>query len=373
MRLLGVLVAAALGGCAALAEGRWESPPPLPVGQLILAGFRGTQVDGNEEVRSLVCDLKVSGIILYERDPATDGPRNLTGPEQVRRLTRDLQRLARRCTGQPLLIAADAEGGHVMRLSARLGFLPGLSARELGAMGDDALTELEARRVGAMLRRAGINWNLAPVVDVAVNPANPAVVTRGRTFSSDPERVVAQARAFVRGMRAEGVLTSLKHFPGHGSSLKDSHHGFTDVSDTAELATELLPYRRLIGLGLADSVMTAHVFNRGIDPWDPATLSRFTIERLLRGDMGYRGLVVSDDLLMAAIVERYGLEEAAVRSLEAGVDLLLISGPGTKEGRTTAARVVQAIRTALDQGFLSPRRVQEALARVDEFRRRIER
>jgi beta-N-acetylhexosaminidase len=372
MRLLAILVALALGGCAALAEGRGETPP-LPVGQLLLAGFRGTEVNGNEEVRTLVCDIKVSGIILYERDLATGGARNLTGPDQVRRLTQDLQRLARRCAGRPLLIAADAEGGQVMRLSARLGYLPGLSARELGALGDDALTELEARRVGAMLRRAGINWNLAPVVDVAVNPENPAVVTLGRTFSSDPERVVAQARAFVEGMRAEGVLTSLKHFPGHGSSLRDSHHGFTDVSDTADLSTELLPYRRLIALGLADSVMTAHVFNRGIDPWDPATLSRFTIDRLLRSQLGYRGVVVSDDLLMGAIVERYGLDEAAVRSLAAGVDLLLVSGQGVKDGRTAATRIVQAIRRALEQGYLSPRRVREAIGRVDEFRARVAR
>jgi beta-N-acetylhexosaminidase len=115
------------------------------------------------------------------------------------------------------------------------------------------------------------------------------------------------------------------------------------------------------------------VFNRGIDPWDPATLSRFTIDRLLRSQLGYTGLVVSDDLLMGAIVERYGLEDAAVRSLAAGVDLLLISGQGVRDGRTAATRVVQGIRRALEQGYLSPRRVREAIARVDEFRARIPR
>ena len=137
--------------------------------------------------------------------------------------------------------------------------------------------------MGAMLREAGINWNLAPVVDVAVNPTNPAVVALGPHVLARSGRVTAHARAFVLGMHAAGVLTALKHFPGHGSSRIDSHHGFTDVSDTAQLDVELAPFRGLIAAGLADSVMTAHVFNRGLDPWDPATLSRFTVQRVLRG------------------------------------------------------------------------------------------
>ena len=371
MRILAVLLGLAVAGGAGLVEGRARTPPPPPVGELLLAGFRGTEVEGNEEVRALVCDVKVGGIILFERDAVTGAPRNLIAPDQIRRLTAGLQRLARQCTGRPLLIAADAEGGQVMRLSARLGYLPGLSARELGAMGDDALTELEGRRVGAMLREAGINWNLAPVVDVAVNPANPAVVTLGRTFSSDPDRVIAQAGAFVQGMRAEGVLTSLKHFPGHGSSRKDSHHGFTDVTETAQLDVELSPYRALIAAGLVDSIMTAHVYNRRIDPWDPATLSRYTIGRLLRAKLGYKGLVVSDDLLMGAIVQRYGLEDAAARALEAGVDVLLISGQGVRDGRSAAERVASALRRGLEQGLISKKRVREALDRVRAFRARV--
>src|SRR5262249_45466342 len=156
----------------------------------------------------------------------------------------------------------------VMRLSTRLGYPPTPSAQELGQADDTAGTEREAMRIGAMLREAGINWNLAPVVDVAVNPLNPPRAALRRTLSPGPEQVIAHARAFVRGMHAAGVLTALKHFPGHGSSLGDSHAGFTDVSDTAALNIELAPYRALIGEGLADSVMTAHVFNRGLDPWD---------------------------------------------------------------------------------------------------------
>src|SRR5438094_125993 len=220
-----------------------------------------------------------------------------------------------------------------------------------------AATELEARRMAATLREAGINWNLAPVVDVAVNPLNPAVVTLGRTFSSDPDRVIAHARAFILGMHEAGILTSLKHFPGHGSSLKDSHLGFVDVTDTADLKLELKPYRALIKEGLADSVMTAHVFNRGIDPWNPATLSRFTIKRYLRGKLKYAGPVVSDDLLMGAIRQRYGVEEAAVLALQASVDILLVSQNQGKVERGTAERVVAEIRSAIADGRLSRKSV----------------
>jgi len=371
-RLAAVVLLALLGldGCALLVKPR---PPSLPVAELLLVGFSGTEVAGNDEVRHLVCDVKVGGIILFERDTATGRPRNLVGPEQVHRLTADLQVLATTCAGRPLLIAADNEGGRVMRLSPRLGFPPFPSAQELGRSDDVNATRAEARRMGALLREAGINWNLAPVVDVAVNPQNPAIVALGRSFSSDPARVTAHARAFIEGMHEAGILTALKHFPGHGSSLGDSHAGFTDVTDTADLTRELAPYRALIALDLADSVMTAHVFNRGLDPWDPATLSRYTVHRILRGWLGYHGVVVSDDLLMGAIVSHYGLEEAAVAALGAGVDVLLISQDSARGTPGASERVVAAVDRALADGSLSRSRVAAALDHVAALRSRIPR
>jgi beta-N-acetylhexosaminidase len=225
--------------------------------------------------------------------------------------------------------------------------------------------------MGEMLREAGINWDLAPVVDVAVNPTNPAVVTNGRTYSADPERVIAHARAFVQGMHEAGVLTALKHFPGHGSSRQDSHLGFTEVTDTAVLRVELSPYRALIADGLADSVMTAHVFNRGLDPWDPATLSRFTVRRVLRGWLHYDGVVVSDDLLMGAIAQHYGLEEASVLALNAGVDVLLVSQNTGRIDDRAAERVVAAVTRAIAEGRLSESTVQAAVAHVDALRVRL--
>ena len=372
-RLAALFLVLIVEGCAATSssDGAVRKPPPLPLGELLLVGFGGTQVEGNDEVRSLVCDVKVGGLILFERDARSGEARNISSPEQVRQLTSDLQALALQCTGRRLLIAADNEGGAVMRLSTRLGYLPTPPPQALGDAGDPAATALESRRMGATLREAGINWNLAPVVDVAVNPLNPAVVTLGRTFSSDPQQVIIQARAFIQGMHEAGVLTTLKHFPGHGSSRTDSHHGFVDVTETADLTIELAPYRALIKEGLADSIMTAHVFNRGLDPWNPATLSRFTIKRYLRGKLDYKGLVVSDDLLMGAIRQQYGVEEASILALQASVDMLLISQNQGRVERGAAERMIAAIRGALSDGRLSPKAVATSIQRVRALRSRI--
>ncbi len=359
--LLGLLLA----GCAGL---RPVDPAlTAQLGQLVLVGFHGTEAEGNAELRHLVCDVKVGGVILYERDVATPGPRNISSPEQVRRLTQDLRALAHSCSGAVPLIAADNEGGPVMRLNARAGYPPALGHGELGAEDDLALTELEARRIGTMLREAGIDWNLAPVVDVGVNPFNTVVVQSGRTFSQSPERVTAHARAYIRGMHAAGILTVLKHFPGHGSSFEDSHRAVVDVTNTADPQAELLPYRTLIAEGLADAVMTAHVFNRNLDPDYPATLSRLTIAGGLREGLGFKGLVVSDDLLMEGIVSRYGIEEAAVLALQAGVDLLLLSHNTLAQDSSVTDRVIAAIVRALEDGRLSPELVETALGRVRQF------
>jgi beta-N-acetylhexosaminidase len=222
-----------------------------------------------------------------------------------------------------------------------------------------------------MLRAVGINWDLAPVVDVGYNPANPVIVGAARSFGANPLQVTEHARAFVQGLRAEGVLTALKHFPGHGSSFDDTHLGFTDVTDTASPELELAPYRALIADGLADSVMTAHVFNKRLDEQYPATLSRATVNGVLRGELAFKGAVVSDDLRMGAIERQYGIGEAAVLALDAGVDILLIVDDRLPDGTSATQLAQAAIRQALIKGTLDPARVDAAIERVRTLRGRL--
>jgi len=368
-----VLGKAALAGLAAVVVAACATTLPSDparlaaltpeLGQLLLVGFSGTEAEGDVEVERLLCELHVGGILLFAR--------NITDETQVARLTAALRERARACTDRPLLIAVDAEGGRVMRLGPPAGYSPVFSAEELGQANDLTMTELEARRIATRLRAAGINWNLAPVVDVGYNPANPVIVGPGRSFGANPVLVTSHARAFIRGMRDEGILTALKHFPGHGSSFADSHRGFVDVTDTANPDVELLPYRTLIAERLAESVMTAHVVNRRLDPRHPATLSRPTVTGLLREQLGFDGLVVSDDLRMGAIENHYGLGQAAVRALAAGVDVLLIADDRLPDGRSAAEVALTAIGKALARGRLDLGRVEAALARLAALRARL--
>jgi beta-N-acetylhexosaminidase len=354
-----LLVAA---GCAAI----WPNPATLRridarLGELLLVGFSGTAVEGNAELERVLCEARVGGVVLFAR--------NITDGAQLKALTAGTTARARSCAGRPVLIAVDAEGGQVMRLGPRAGFVPTLSAQELGAAGDYAATELEARRIGAMLRDHGIHWNLAPVIDVGYNPANPVIVGHGRAFGANPVLVTEHARAWVRGMHAASVLTAIKHFPGHGSSYGDTHHGFVDVTPTADRDIELAPYRVLIAERLADAVMTAHVVDRHLDV-HPATLSHTIVTGLLRRQLRFDGVVVTDDLRMGAIVQHYGFEEAIAMALNAGVDVLLIAEDRLPDGRSASAVAVGAIRRGLAEGRIDANRVEESLARIAALRTR---
>ena len=349
-------------GCRSLTPERFGELNPR-LGELLLVGFHGTTLQDNAALERLLCETRVAGVILFAR--------NIVDAAQTARLTRDLTARARACTGRPLLVAVDAEGGQVMRLGPAAGWTATLSHQDLGQAGDLAQTELEARRIGGMLRDAGINWNLAPVIDVGYNPANPVIVGVGRSFGANPKLVAAQARAYIAGMHAAGILTAVKHFPGHGSSVDDSHAGFVDVTDTARPDVELIPYRLLLAEGVVDAVMTAHVFNRHLDAWVPATLSRPTIDGVLRSELGWRGVVVSDDMRMGAIEQHYGAGDAAVRALRAGVDLILIADDRLPGDGSASAGTLEAIRRALRQGRLPAGQVDEALARIAALRSRL--
>jgi beta-N-acetylhexosaminidase len=335
------------------------------VGQLLMVGFRGLEAGGRSPIARDIGAGRVGGVVLFDRDLAlASAERNIRSPRQVQRLISSLQRAA----AVPLLVAVDQEGGQVARLKKKFGFPATVSARSLGEADDPQLTFRHAAATAAVLAAAGFNLNFAPLVDLDVNPDNPIIGRFARSFSADTEVVVRHARAVVEAHRAGGIRCCLKHFPGHGSSRGDSHLGFTDVSDTWELR-ELAPFRELIAAGLADSVMTAHVFNRHLDPEFPATLSQKTVTGLLRQELGFTGAVISDDLDMKAISAGYDRETALELALNAGNDIILIAN-NLDYDEGVAARTQEMILGLLARGRVGRARIDEACRRVLELKGR---
>lgn len=353
-------------GCAML---RPEQPTPelrRMAGQMLLIGFRGAEPSGADDrplpILRQIPELNLGGVILFDRDAVLGTSRNIQNPEQLARLIRALTRVARQAKMPPLFIAVDQEGGRVQRLKPANGFPSTPAAADLCPQDDDAPAFAAGRSIGRTLRETGINLDFAPVCDVNVNPQNPVIGRLGRSFSADPARAGACAAAFARGLKSQGVLTAAKHFPGHGSSTADSHLGFTDVTQTWSEA-ELTPFSALIGQHLADMIMTAHVFNARLDGKDPATLSRPVITGLLRGRLGYDGVVVTDDMQMRAVNGRYGFKEALGRAVNAGADILLI-GDNLEYDAQIGPKALSDLMELVAEGVVPAARIRESYARI---------
>lgn len=337
------------------------------IAQMLVVGFRGLTAT-EADIAPVIRQEGLGGVVLFDFDVPTRSPlRNVQSPQQVRELTEGLQALYR----TTLIICADQEGGLVARLNEKHGFPPTVSHQELGERNDPAYTRQQAGQMAATLASVGINLNLAPVVDVNVNPANPVIGSLGRSFSSDPLIVAAQAREFVRAHHKHGVLCTLKHFPGHGSSRQDSHLGFVDVTETWS-PDELVPYRELIASGDADVVMTAHVFNARLDPRYPATLSRDIITGLLRQELRFDGVVISDDMQMGAIRQHYSYEGAVELAINAGVDILAIANNSVYEP-DIALRAIELIERLVREGRVPEARIRESYARIQRLKSRLSR
>jgi beta-N-acetylhexosaminidase len=328
------------------------------IGQMLIVGFRGLTPDEAEPFRQLIADGTLGGVILFSRDQLSGGPRNVESPDQLRALIAALSEAA---TAAPLLVAIDQEGGQVARLSPANGFPATQSAAELGA-GSPSQTGAAAAEIAATLADVGVTLNLAPVVDLAVNPDNPSIAAIGRSFSADPAVVTAHANAFIEAHHAAGVGSAIKHFPGLGSATADTHLGVVDVTDVWT-DVELEPFRALIGDGLPDAVLTAHIFNATLDPVHPASLSKPTVDGLLRGDLGFDRAVICDDLQMGAILDAYGFDEAVALAIEAGIDLLLVANQLVYEP-DVATQVVDLVERLVIDGRISEERIDASYRRV---------
>ena len=332
----------------------------MKIGQMIMVGFGGLKIDKKNPVVDDIKKRYLGGVILYDYNPNDKGALlNIESPGQVKALIAELKSLAE----VPLFIAIDYEGGKVSRLKEKYGFPPTLSHKALGDMDDPKSTFSHASKMYKTLAELGFNLNFAPVVDMETNLSNPVIAKLDRSFSADYNKVKKHALQFIRAGRERGVMSTIKHFPGHGSSDKDSHLGLVDVTKSWHLM-ELEPFRSLIYSGNADAVMTAHIFNKRLDPIYPATLSRATITGILREKMRYDGVVISDDMQMKAIADNYGLEQAVLKAIEAGVDILLFSKNSDKNGKSIVNKVSSLIRRFVEEGKVSEDRIDSSYKRI---------
>lgn len=326
------------------------------VAAILIVGFRGMRLADAPWVKTAITRDGLGGVILFDRDQLTGRARNVASPAQVAALTAELRDAA---GAAGLLIGVDQEGGVVTRFSPAHGFPAVASEATVGA-GTVTAARTWARTIATTVAGAGCNFDFAPVVDLDVNPSNPAIGALGRAFSADPDVVVQMAGIELDALRLAGVHAAAKHFPGLGSASVNTDFGVADVTKTWS-RTELEPYRRLAAAGKLDSVMVGHVVNGQIDAKLPASLSPATLA-LLRGDVGFDGPAVTDDLQAAAITRRFGADEAVLLALEAGEDLLLFANQQVYDAGIVR-HVVDVVVAAVAHGRLSADQIDRAWAR----------
>lgn len=295
------------------------------IAKMVVLGFKGESVSSEDEIYKNI-KQGLGGVILFDKDP-TDKKKikNIKNPLQLKTLTSQLQSISK----EKLLISVDQEGGIVQRMNSSNGFKNTFKARDISIYGVDFAKKSYAQ-LALMLNENGLNLNFAPVVDLAVNKNNKVIYKLGRSYGKEPEKVTKYASIFVDELKNKNVISVLKHFPGHGSSLADSHQGFVDISNTWN-KIELEPYKEFIKNKKVDMIMTAHVFNKSLDEEYPATLSYNVNTKLLRNELGFEGVLITDDLQMYAISKHYDLRTTLTLAINSGVNMLLFANQQAKE------------------------------------------
>lgn len=324
------------------------------IGQMMFLGFGGTVMD--DTISSFLREKRPGGVALFAR--------NIKSTRQTVKLIRDVRAhdpgrgSPAAPNGIPMFVSVDQEGGNVVRIKRYVTVLP--SAMALGAARDEALAFRVGAALGRDLRLMGFNMNLAPVLDINSNPKNPVIGTR--SFGEKPQLVADMGIAYMRGMQSEGISAVAKHFPGHGDTESDSHHALPILQHDIERlrSVELIPFKAAVASGL-DALMTAHISLPKIaeEPDMPATVSKNVLTGLLRQELGYDGIVVTDGLEMAGIVDKYGSGEAAVRAVEAGADMVMVLWFPEKKNE-----VQRMLLGAVQSGRLSEDRIDASVRRI---------
>lgn len=335
------------------------------IGQMILAGFRGFNIDEvNPAFIQQIEQGYIGGIILFDYDVVKKkAERNIKSPEQVKQLIADMQSKSE----TPLFIAVDQEGGRVNRLKTTYGFPTSVSAEYLGKTDNLDSTRFYALQCAETLTDLGFNVNFAPVVDVDLNPDNPVIGGIERSYSADPDQVIKHARVVVEVQDSFGIISTLKHFPGHGSAASDSHKGVVDITNYWT-EQELQPFKAISDVAPSVAIMTAHVVNHKLDAEYPATMSEVIIGNVLRGDLGFSGLVFSDDLQMGAVNDMYSFETILERAIIAGVDVLVM-GNNLELEELGPQRAVNIIYDLVKNGKISKERIQTSYDRIMKYKK----
>ena len=319
------------------------------ISNMIVIGFDGYDINKSSELFK----YPLGGVILFDK--------NIKNPKQLQKLISKLKKLSK----NRLLVTVDEEGGSVSRVGKVKGFVKTPSAKEIGSK-----SEKDARvyyaKMAKMLSDLGINCNLAPSVDLAVNPENRVIVKNRRSYSKEPEIVSWYASIFMDEMQKKGVLSVIKHFPGHGSSFGDSHEGFVDVSDSWT-KKELIPFEKLIKNGIVEMIMTAHIYNKNIDAIFPATLSHKTNYDMLRMHLGSKGVLISDDLQMGAISKNYTLKQTLKLAINSGVDLLLFANQISRPLKIE--EIISCVVKLVESGEIDIKMIEDANKRIDKLKR----
>ena len=336
------------------------------VGRMCIFGLCGSSMD-DPQTRQEIDEFKrlsIRGVILFDHDLADNRPRNIHSPEQLARYITDL----RHELGDDAIIAIDQEGGSVSRLDAAHGFVPTRSAAEFARLEEIDRVQY-AMKQARQLAKMGINLNFTPCVDLAIEPDSPIIAGKGRSFGVDVQSVSECAQILIDEHRRAGVRCCLKHFPGHGSALLDSHLGVCDVTTTHQ-DEEVSVYQDLISIyGDRLAIMPGHLMHQRIDPDLPASLSERHIKGTLRDRLGFDGVVITDSLDMRAIRDQFGEVESGILAINAGVDLLLdgLNAAGYRQPGAPG-RVIDGIVKAIDQN-----RIKEIESKLDQSARRVDR
>ncbi|HEY7748610.1 MAG TPA: glycoside hydrolase family 3 N-terminal domain-containing protein [Aestuariivirgaceae bacterium] len=333
------------------------------IGQMLIIGFPGVSIseDWPSRVRCMIHNGEIGGVLLLSR--------NIVSPRQLRALTKSLA-----LTGSEVkpFIMVDQEGGAVQRLTTHKGFRHLPAAQDVAEMHPLLAFRLylhQARQLAA----AGITVNLGPVVDLHINPQNPVIAKLKRSFGKMPSTVIRYARTFIRAHFDVGVLTAAKHFPGHGSGSTDPHEATLNVSNSWKVE-ELEPFNALMNDPRpVPMIMVGHQVLVGFSDGDaPASLSHLAVTQILRNELGYPGLIVTDDLEMAAVRQRYGIEEAVVKAVAAGNDLIIVSNREMPDPYVVA-RITAAITVAVARGEIAEARIRQSYQRILLAKHMIER